>query len=937
MSIKSNLLQPCSIGFLNVCSLRYKLDSVHNFLISEGLDILGIAESWLDDTVSDSEMSLLGYDFFRRDRLHRGGGGIVMYARAECTVTRRQELEPADLECIVLSLKVQRGHSITVACCYRPPSSSAESWVNFESFLDHLDNDNFGRVVIVGDLNDNLLGVSRPTPLRNILNRSHLDNHISTPTRVTATSSSLLDVALAHPNFIKSSNVHHGYDISDHYPISVLLEAFVDRPQATSLPFRRLRGIDWEVFSADLIRQDLDHFSCNDVDIMLEEWYAKIFTVLDRHAPLTVHRCKKPGSRPCPWLTPELKALVSRRKHLHRRLAKHPADVNLRTEYRETRSRAKRLERRLKNAYLLNRVEASEGNSRAIWMTLNQVMGRTKRSTAVKASLPALNNAFGDMVRDLHRTANLTDSIPAGPPLPESLSSFMLCTPDSVKKQLQTLDVTKATGHDGLPCVVLKLCAAVLSSSLATIFNTSLTASTMPLLFKKANISPLFKHGDPSLPSNYRPISLLPVVSRVLEKHVQSQLSQFLESQSLLPLTQFAYRRGHSTEDALTLATNRWLKSRHDHLSSGLVFVDMSKAFDCVSHEVLLRDLFDIGISGTALHWFANYLCDRYQRVKHANTSTGYKLCSRGVPQGSVLGPILFSIYIRNLSTCLPPQVFNQEFADDILLECVNKDTKIISNELSVAVTNLSEWLGGRGLKLNKRKTQVMLIQPSAAPHPDRFVVNCGDEALLTVPEARYLGVIVDDKLSWSSHVAHVLKSTKRSIGALWRARGRLSLSSKRLLYHSLIQSKLTYASNAIFPSLSQSLLGSLLSSSRSAIRAFGHLRRDVDVSPLFPVYNIRPLDQVMSQKVLVFVYRCLHHKASSLFNEHFIPVRGNRTRGASQDLLEIPFWRGPVGRSTIQFRASVWWNNLPAPLRCLPSLPLFCEAIRNVVIDHHF
>ena len=224
--------------------------------------------------------------------------------------------------------------------------------------------------------------------------------------------------------------------------------------------------------------------------------------------------------------------------------------------------------------------------------------------------------------------------------------------------------------------------------------NASLTSSELPTPLKLATVSPIFKNGDPSLATQYRPISLLPLVSKLLEKVVARQLRSYLEEFSIIPKEQFAYRQHHSTEDALVYAINNFLMAKDQGLYTGLVFVDMSKAFDRVEHQTLINDLSNIGVRGSALKWFIN----RQQQVRCGNTVSAPTSCSRGVPQGSVLGPLLFLLYTRKVPEVLSATktIKSVLFADDILIYCSGKTPTTLAACLSEAATRLGTWLTER-------------------------------------------------------------------------------------------------------------------------------------------------------------------------------------------------------------------------------------------------
>lgn len=570
---------------------------------------------------------------------------------------------------------------------------------------------------------------------------------------------------------------------------------------------------------------------------------------------------------------------------------------------------------------------------RKMWRVMNEVTGRHQSSSSVQAPLEELSNTFGSTVRDLDRPGDLSSCLPSGPAPELALAAFTLCTPDSVERQLLSVDATKATGHDGLPSIVLKLCAATLAPSVSIVFNASLQQGRVPMAFKRANVVPLFKGGDSTAATQYRPISLLPVVSRLLEKCVQTQITEYFENRHILPNSQFAYRAGHSTEDLLTLATNRWLHSKYERRVTGVAFVDMSKAFDRVRHSTLVHDLFNAGISGPALQWLISYLSEREQRVSLPNSYSGYSACTRGVPQGSVLGPLLFALYISDLHSCLPDSVLNQEFADDILLESSHSSADVVCRNLSASTTRLTDWLGSRGLEMNVKKTKVLMILPRGDTRPpETFHIFCEDRPLQVVKQVRYLGLTVDDQLSWDAHVADTAKRTKRHVAALWQARASLTIKAKKLYYFSLIQSRLSYASNAFFLSLSVANTDILTKITRSAIRGFVGAPRWEPTTPIFSRLEIRTFEQVCLQKVLMFMHRVIHEMASPLFEGYFVSLPGARSR--SQNRLQVPFWHGPSGRASIQFRGSLLWNTLPVAVRETADYPSFCALVRSIHLE---
>ena len=263
------------------------------------------------------------------------------------------------------------------------------------------------------------------------------------------------------------------------------------------------------------------------------------------------------------------------------------------------------------------------------------------------------------------------------------------------------------------------------------------------------------------------------------------QLRSYLEEFSIIPKEQFAYRQHHSTEDALVYAINNFLMAKDQGLYTGLVFVDMSKAFDRVEHQTLINDLSNIGVRGSALKWFINYLTDRQQQIRCGNTVSAPTSCSRGVPQGSVLGPLLFLLYTRKVPEVLSATktITSVLFADDILIYCSGKKPTTLAACLSEAATRLGTWLTERGLCINVNKTKAMLLPPKHQQCPADISIRCCDATLSIVNEYKYLGVIIDSTLSWEAHVDSVVSKVAKKIGALRRAGNSLTQAARRQYY----------------------------------------------------------------------------------------------------------------------------------------------------------
>ena len=749
-----------------------------------------------------------------------------------------------------------------------------------------------------------------------LFNKFGMTNYVSSPTRATTLTESIIDLFLSTCPLTGPCEIAY-LDISDHFAVLGNLSVAGFAPGRTSSyrPTRRIHKINWDTFNSDLSVEQASLLAIDDVNTLASSFIASIVSTLDKHAPVRMRRNR--DRRPCPWVTDELVACVRERDRLHRLLMKNRCNDDLRSQHRTARAKARKLDRSLKNTYFIQQCQTSD--QRKLWSVINTVVGRKKQSHTAQVPISDLSKLFGDVVHDPQRPPQLCS--PSGPMAEGAFTDFSVVTVEDVASSLKSVNPFKATGSDQVPSIILQKCYPTIAPTLTRIINISLSSGEFPLSFKLSHVSPLFKSGDPTLPKNYRPVSLLPVISRITEAFVKNQITQYLDSKQLLPPTQFAYRKLHSTEDALTYAVDRWQMARAERKYTGIVFVDMSKAFDRVRHERLVTELFKLGISGTALNWFCSYLSGRTQQIKLQDQLSGTVPCSRGVPQGSVLGPLLFVIYTADVKSTMPPDVADQEFADDIALDCSNACPKQVCESLSSAVTNLAKWLDDIGLLLNAQKTQVLFVKPRGGADVQEHV-RCRGQPLEATTSAKYLGVVIDNDLSWQPHISHVTRKIGPVIGQLWRHGRSLSLRARQVWYVSMIQAHLSYGSNCFFSSLSKQLLDKLHRLSKSGVRATLQQRTLVPTAPLLELLGVPSLPQLLFQKLAIFVFKCLNDKTSPLLKNLFVPINDpatpqlRTTRGQVSSLLRVPFLPGPAGRRSIQFVSSILWNALPVAVR---------------------
>ncbi len=338
---------------------------------------------------------------------------------------------------------------------------------------------------------------------------------------------------------------------------------------------------------------------------------------------------------------------------------------------------------------------------------------------------------------------------------------------------LSALSSNKAAGIDKISCKIIKIAAPAITDSLTYIFNQAITLSSFPDDWKMARVIPLYKNGHRNIPGNYRPISILPTISKIMERILYNQLYDYLTEFKLLSNNQFGFRKSHSTATALLDCTNEWYVNIDKKMFNLVVFIDLKKAFDTVNHDILLKKLEFYGITGQAHDLLKSYLSNRRQKCQIDNFISSEHLIKCGVPQGSILGPLLFLLYINNLPECLK-NTRPRLFADDTNITATSHTIADIETAANSDLENLKNWLIANKLSLNVAKTEFMLI---GSPQIIRNASNAQPNILIEnkqiqqVNKAKTLGIIIDQHLSWKPNTENICKKITSGISALRRVK----------------------------------------------------------------------------------------------------------------------------------------------------------------------
>ena len=526
-----------------------------------------------------------------------------------------------------------------------------------------------------------------------------------------------------------------------------------------------------------------------------------------------------------------------------------------------------------------------------------------------------------------------------------SLNSFHPVSVSEVTNII-TKAPNKSCELDPIPTDLIKKCLSATAPAIASIINTSFATGEIPRDLKKAMIRPILKKPtlDKESFHNYRPISNLPFLSKVMERAAFSRLLEYLQENNLLDSRQSAYRPHHSVETLLTDLTDHILMQMDMGNITALVLLDMSSAFDTVEHSILTERLRSFGVGGLTLNWFNSYLSDRSQYVRVNDATSEPTPLTSGVPQGSVGGPLLFSLYLRPVSDIiLTHNVHYHCYADDIqLYVSFPPSTTAFSTairQLELCIDDIKSWMECNGLKLNDCKSEFMVLgskQMLSKVKSDTCKIRIGDSNISPSETVRNLGVKFDANLSFKNHITYVLQSVRFQLRNLGFIRKCLTKNAAEQLIHALISSRIDF-SNALFCNLPQKEIYSLQRLQNCAARLLTYTKKSTHITPVLRSLHWLPVHKRIIFKILLLVYHTLHTSAPTYLQNSlhvYQPLRRLRSSDTSSHTLQTPRIKHSWGNRAFSYIGPKLWNDLPHALRQMSSLATFKSSLKTHLFD---
>ena len=654
---------------INARSVRNKATIISDYIIERDLDVAVIVESWLSDGDEGviSELVPDGYSYYLENRKHGSGGGIIVVYKSNLQLKKNSTPTFKSFELLEAELKYN-GEACVLSAIYRPPASKRNA-LTCDMFLDEFEtylvdaSSKPGNLVLIGDFNIHVDNQSDPfaTKFMTIINAMNFTQRVKHPTHEAG---HILDLILVHKDNSLIDCVSVGSNFfSDHSCVHFNMSVEKNPRVSKHISYRKTASIDIDIIKSAIVDAKLNARVSEQTSVteQVEVFNTILSDILEQHAPLQHRKVTiRPKSQ---WFNDKIrdakhKRRKAERKWRHTKLTVHKQIYE--TAKHETNSVIKKSKR----AYLKDKLFNSKGNTKELYKLVGGLMGRGSTGQCLPSSTDSKHLAdtfstfFKDKVDNISKsfeTINNTQDCQHPKPLPNTLSDLPLTNTKEVIELIKHMP-NKTCSLDCVPTWLIKRCVVELAPAIVTIINTSLSSGEIPPLFKEAVVTPLLKKPslDNEVLKNYRPVSNLNFLSKLLEKVVARRLRSHIGKSNLNTTFQSAYKENHSTESALLRIHNDILRSIDNNQCVLLVLLDLSAAFDTIDQTLLLERLqHNYGVADSALKWFTEYLIGRSQKVKIQDTLSSPSDLKCGVPQGSVLGPILFSLYTGPLSEIL--------------------------------------------------------------------------------------------------------------------------------------------------------------------------------------------------------------------------------------------------------------------------------------------
>ncbi len=800
--------------------------------------------------------------------------------------------------------------------------------------------------IYCGDFNHHMNKPYKPDVIKfnEVITTFNKIQHVIEPTHEHGNT---LDLIITNP---QTSLISHKVDIqaSDHNII--LMDMSLNKPskKKRTITFRKIKSIDTAAFMKD-VNENLKGVNMDDdLDTLIESYNHVLLGVLDRHAPVETKEITE--REDTPWTSEEIRPLKTKRRRLERLSRRTGLLVHKQEVRRFNREFNDFLENKRAESYA-KLIDDNSNDPKILFKVINKALHKNQDNPMPPGKdNQKLADEFADFFTD--KISNIRTKIQQDPlsdtqhiekrRYKKQLTEFRELTEDDVKVLLKKSS-NKHCELDPIPTNLLKLCIDDLLPLITKIINLSLKLGNMPNNLKEAIIKPLLKKlGLELINKNYRPVSNLPFISKLIERAAAEQLIEHLKLNELYDKLQSAYRQFHSTETALLKAKDDIMMIMDNQQVALLLLLDLSAAFDTIDHNTLLNRMEKrCGITGTALKWFKSYLSERSSHIRIGQHKSTSRPLEYGVPQGSVLGPILFCIYTSPLGEIIEESgLQRQTYADDTglytMISPINEEeARVTLGKVKDGIQRVKTFLLQNKLMVNDDKTILMLLGSTYWLNKlDLKAIHIGDIEIEAVDDTKNLGVIFDKEMNFEKHVSNTCSRGYYHVKNLYRLNKFLKFEHRKVAAHAFVASILDYGNSLLcrLPWLQIQKLQMVQNAAAKTVmkkRKFDHISKDRKEE-----LHWLPIEARIKFKINLMTWKCLKYNQPVYLRE-LLQTRRSSARSPYYGLLEVPKTKRPTwGDRAFRKAAPELWNELPNHVRNHDKVESFKKALKTHLFD---